>query len=253
MEPRTAKASEFLAVLEKARIEPNFWTSREYFRRAGLQVIRSDGLLVVIEPDTEWAVLPALNPRTGQAVSFPGLNIWSDFLGTELSDRVPEFLDYEYLYDPKAFLNLSGSKWSAFRKNVRKYPAGKQNLNYTPLFPHHRSKVEGVIVAWLEGLRDTEVHDDAVMLDYLLYGDNRWGLFDGDMLVGINVWDYSWKYLNFRYCVCRPEPFLSEYMRYLFYMYMRDAEPWNMVNDGGVLDRPALKTFKVPSTLTRFV
>lgn len=248
MEHNQAEVSEFLAVLEKAKIEPNFFASREYIRRAGLRAIRSDGLLAIIEPGTEWAVLPALDPKSGQAVSFPGLGIWSDFYGQDFGpDLVPEFLDYEHIYDPRAFLDLSGSKWSVFRKNVRKWPAGKQDLDYTPLFPHHRGLIENVLIEWLESLGDQEVHDDSVMIDYLLYGDNRWGLFDGDRLVGINVWDYSWKYINYRYCVCRPEPFLSEYMRYRFYKsFIWDTiiPVWKLVNDGGILDRPALKFFK---------
>lgn len=234
--------SEFLAVLEKLKIEPNFWSSREYIRRAGLQVIQSNGLLAVVDNGTDWAVLPALDPKSGKAVSFPGLSIWSDFYGTEFDYAVPQFLDYEYLYDPRAFLDLSGSKWSVFRKNIKKWPRERTHLYYEPLINVHKKDIENVLIEWLESLgKDQEIHDDAVMLDYLLYGDNRYGLFDRDRLVGINVWDYSWKYINYRYCICRPEPFLSEYMRYLFYM---DTNLNTLVNDGGVLDRPSLKAFK---------
>lgn len=238
-------ASAYLAALEKAGIEPNFWAAGEYFRRAELQT-RFLGANIVTVMDGEVAVLPPLCLKTGKVVSIPEMTVWSDYAGISVPGRTPELLDYEYIYDPANFRDLSGGHWAIFRKNVRKWPKDKKTV-YRPITPADSSQIEEVIVDWLSNSEIVEVHDDTVMLDYLLHGDNRWGLFEQDRLVGVNVWDYSWKYINFRYCVCRHEPFLSEYMRFLFYT----AHPGGtlhgkpgLVNDGGVLDRPALKAFK---------
>ena len=66
-------------------------------------------------------------------------------------------------------------------------------------------------------------------------------------IVGVNIWDENWMNVNFRYSIVRPEPFLADYMRLLFYTDRRmlaRAQNGIYVNDGGVLDRPSLKQYK---------
>lgn len=244
----------YLQLLERGNITPNFWCAEEYFEKAGLEeYVDGDVVLVV---DGDWCVFPPIYIETASlADRWAGDRpIWSDFAewSPDSNTYNRKFLDLEYIYDPKAFLQMDGGKWAVFRKNCRKWPRRFENragLRYdwigaSPF--NYRRAMDEVLRSWLDGMKepDEEIQDDEALLKYLYHGKNRKILFDRNGIYGINIWDENYRYINFRWCLCRPEDFLSEYMRLLFYLDPFILDKYKQVNDGGVLDDPDLKRFK---------
>lgn len=238
----------YLNLAMEMGVIPNFWFSQEYLEKAGITVHQSEGW--VWAEDEGVVVFPPLHPglpsgRLPQRIE----KVWSDFENEAIDHpvwRKSEFLDYEFIYDPKAFLDLSGGKWKVFRKNVKKWPKANPGCVYKmlpPDFPQH--PIRDLLVDWLLTLEDYEIHDDSSLLAFAFHGENRAGLFSpGGKLVGLNVWDENWCYVNFRYCFSLPEEHLNSYLRLLFYTDPEIQAKNKLVNDGGVLDRPSLKFFK---------
>jgi len=250
----------YLKELERRRIEPNFWTSEEYIQKAGLQQVMEDGWLFIVEDGA--VVLPPL--PIGPQAPFDK-KIWSDF-HEHIPGHTPQFhreyfdgeldeLDLEYIYDPLNFNHMDGAHWAVFRKNCRKWPnrnPGEIVYDRLTLSNDNPHGLFELIVSWLTGLEESgeeEIHDHEVLLKYLYNGLNRKALWLDGELMGVNIWDSNYKYINYRYCICRPDqPFLSEYLRWRFYtdrvIQLTRKQTGKLVNDGGVLDRPALKAFK---------
>ena len=231
----------YLQAVEKANQNPNFWMSKEYIQKAGLIWIEENGLSgYKINPkDNEW-FFPPIDMNTEQ------FNLKKNiFCGFVLSDSdciEGSFLDFQFFYNPLAFLSMEGSHWDVFRKNIRKIPRRlKGELVYRPIEEKDASKVTHLLIKWSD--RIGKVQDHIVCTKYVLNGFNRWGIFLNDILLGLNVWDENFKYINFRYCIDDGTPFLQEYIRYLFYLHsISIAKKW--VNDGGALDNPGLRRFK---------
>lgn len=247
---------EYLKRLEWGGWRPNFWCSEEYARRAGLTERYTQAGDICGVFDGEQLVLP---PLTGGGEfqwpeEFPA-DLWSDVAGFAPTGGVASFLDWEYIYEPRAFLKMEGGRWMTFRKNARKFPArAGRELSYVELAPEQAPEaLTALLVEWLEAKgADAEIHDGDLLLDYVLNGDHRKALFDAaGGLWGVNVWDENYCYVNFRFCVCRGEPFLSEYMRWLFYTDAAILSKHKPVNDGGTLGSERLKFFKDKLNPTR--
>lgn len=240
-------ASDFLTRMRTEKIEPNFWCSEEYFRHAGFEE-RTEGDLILVSGDG-WLIFPPVPTHPGISLSEERSQhlapIWSDFPGTTIPGRTPVRLDLEFIYDPKAFLNLSGRRWLTFRKNSRKWPREYSRHTYRELVEADKDEVIRVFVAWLEtrGMEE-EVQDGDVMYQFVVDGEHRKGLFRDGELVGFNVWDENWKRLNYRFCFCIPDPWLAEFMRLSFYTDPEILGKGKEVNDGGMLDNPQLEFFK---------
>lgn len=241
--------SKYLETLKALKVAPNFFCSDEYFEKAGItETIRPDGWICL--NDENWLVSPPIHPTKG--AGWPGdvsHQIWCDFdlFGYNL-DAQSEFLDYEYIYDPKRFLRMEGKQWAVFRKNVRKFPKRYPlMLKYIAATPYSFwESLKGLLINWLVNRSSEEViQDDEVMKKYVLHGNNRKILFDSTgHLLGVNVWDDNYKYINFRFSICEPLDFLNEYMRYLFYTDEEILDSGRLVNDGGALGNPKLEAFK---------
>jgi len=239
--------NKYLKLLEKFLIEPNFWCSEEYFQKSDLKEVDSWGTIGIF--DEKNLVFPPVHIDKGILWTeyFPN-EIWADFVGFNSDSRNSsyKFLDYEYLYDPNDFSKMAGKKWMVFRKNSRKFPSrlGKELFYHSDNLEGYEDKILVLFIDWLSHMdEDTTIHDDKVMKEFLLYGENRKILVDekGE-LYGLNVWDENYLYVNFRYSLCGNYSFLNEYMRRLFYLDM--IPKGKLVNDGGVLDNPKLKFFK---------
>lgn len=240
---------EYLKLMERKGIKPNWWCSEEYFQKAGFTEQRQgsfDHPCVQIEDQDGLIVLPPIDPRRGQMWARAETEIWADLYGFKPDYMEKEMLDYEFIYDPNKFLNMDGGIWQTFRKNSRKYPkrnksAGLKYVQYEKDI--HLSKLFEFLRQWIDETPWQEIHDYDVMARYIAGGENREILIDnaGD-IHGMNVWDENYLYINYRYCICLKAPFLSEYMRYLFYIKRSGSR--KLVNDGGILDNPELKKFK---------
>lgn len=251
----------YLTEIQKAGIEPNFYCSPEYLARAGAEEQLNDEHIWMEEAGGGHLLFPALRWH-GHEVGFklsdwtpPGKDIWSDFAGwtpSDVGEWTPTFLDYEYKYNPLRFKNMEGKKWKTFRKNVRKWPLRRGQGRYETLTwagagagpSPYDAEIGDLLLAWILDKGTTDIHDGDVMVDFVQNGYNRAVLIHPkDGVVGINVWDYTYCSINFRYSIARPgEPFLSDYLRLLFYLSI--AYDGRMVNDGGSLDIPSLDKYK---------
>jgi hypothetical protein len=196
------------------------------------------------EEEAFWFLPPILYPEksilTNTAIyaNFP-----VPFSQSLLDSKKDALVDYQIIYDPKDFLNLEGSQWSVFRKNIRKFPARNPGtLSYKRLgAEEHQKEVIQLLLQWSEG---KELYDPETFSSFVLLGDNRYGLFLDEKLIGVNVFDENWKYINFRCCIDSGIPFLNEYLRWRFYTCEEVQQSEKQVNDGGVVGSVSLLNFK---------
>lgn len=239
----------YLQTLKQNGITPNFWCSQEYFDKAGLKEQYLLRWITVIDPEySNKFVLPPIYINSMGVLAFSFSNVWAD-----LDVFIPvivetSFLDYEFIYNQRNFLNMSGQKWAVFRKNSRKWLRGKdpEQIAFILLGESHwKDQIDEVFIDWLSAQgSDEEIQDSETMMKFLYEGQNRFGLFYGDELKAVLVYDYNWKHINFRYCVCKNEPWLSEYARLRFYLDPLIQQDSRFVNDGGSLGSDGLYFFK---------
>jgi len=240
-------------------IDPSFYHSLAYLEMAGAEAWSNPVYTwVTLEG---WIMFPPLLLSglgiVGEGRYFPKGDIWCNDLDNNYVGSGawhPELLDHEYIFDPAEFNRMDGGKWNTFRKNVRKWPRENPEWIYTddliawdPLPP--------LMGEWLED-RAADTEDAELMLKMVFSAHHGMGkkfMYNGKQtpgnsygdLVGVNVWDMSYKYVNYRLCIAKPgERFLDEFMRYQFY---KDEWLWlsgKKVNDGGSLGREGLERFK---------
>lgn len=245
----------YLDLLEKKQLTPNFWCSSEYFEKAGFIEYSYLGQIEIRDEDNDL-IFPVLDTSNNVAFVMKQEPVWADFpckFSAPIKELTTTFLDWNYIFDPKAFKEMAGKKWQTFRKNCRKYPnrlnegeslcyvTAEQFQNY---WPDKAGDAYGRFVEqWAEGIKWDSIEDGEVMSRYIVDGENRSILVDQDGAVrGVNIWDENYSMINYRYCLCLDQPFLSEYMRYRFYLSMVNRD--KLINDGGVLGDPNLKSFK---------
>ncbi len=239
----------YLECLERWRIEPNFWMSGEYFEKAGFREERK-GNVWYVRDDEGKLMFPPVHESVGLIAGCE--DIWADVDGFQ-GEGQKEFLDWEYIYDPRDFLRLEGGKWRTFRKNVRRYARiHSANLLYeswnsaSSKLTDLSEQVEDIVVQWLQKDESRYIWDAEVMLTYVREGQNREVLWDvkSKKVLGVNIWDENYWYVNFRYCFCCDEKYLSEYLRWCFYLARCFSGNPKLVNDGGTLGSQGLERFK---------
>ena len=245
--PKLTKKA-YWAAVKKHNLIPNFWMSEEYISKAGLVWVNTGGLCGWVLPAQqsgawEWFFPPMT--KKGFFVGDGSHSVYAGFLENIVLDDNVKFLDYQFIYDPKDFLNLEGPQWGVFRKNIKKYPKrSNAELIYRKIDSENTQDSDSIKLL-LNWAGEKEFFDNEVMIKYIVQGLHRWGLFADEKLVGMNVFDENWMFTNFRYCVDDGTPFLNEYMRYLFYtndiIIMRNK----LVSDGGSLDNEGLRRFKM--------
>lgn len=235
----------YLTILEKNKIIPNFWCSEEYFQNARWEEREDDLGIIRIQDSDGVNMLPP----------FPDLSIpyWASF-PLSLRYQNLKFLDFNFIYNPSNFLDLRGSHWTTFRKNIKKFPKGKNNLYYEKIECVQWRALDA-LTSWLMSRReDEEIYDDKVILKYITESENKKILYDDNNIYGVNIWDENYMFINYRYCWCANIPFLSEYLRFLFYTDPEILSKNKKVNDGGCLNRESLYNFKMrlnPETVYR--
>jgi hypothetical protein len=253
--------SVYCALLAKGNIQPNFYCSDEFRIRAKIEEIVTPGY-VYWKWDDGALVHPPLYTN-GEIVKIKLdciEEVWSDFTEYKPAWGFPKFLDYEYLFDPQSFLKMEGGNWQVFRKNCRKWPRrfgdkASDVLKYEWVSTYIKERGSNrlweelwtIFMNWVKGKPDEEeIQGDEIMLSYLRAGENRKVLYNyrnGD-IYGVNIWDFNYRYINYRFTFNPPENFLSEYMRVLFYTDPHILKQGRLVNDGGCLGSESLKKFK---------
>ena len=243
-----ANVNRYLATLEQMKVIPNFWTSAEYLIKSEAiwtEHFDNDDSLFGFQVDSnEWLLPPIIHIQHLRPYYIIS-HLQSVFAGwPDLHLIGAQFLDYQFVYNPKDFQTMEGHQWQTFRKNVRKYPKRTSGtLRYERLQAEQFvPDISALLAFWAE---HREVFDPDTFVRFLLHGDNRKGLFVDDTLVGVNVWDENYYYVNFRYCIDNGSPFLNEYMRYLFYTDEEIVQRNKLVNDGGSLGLESLHKFKL--------
>jgi hypothetical protein len=247
---KAEKISIYWEQLRKKKIEPNFWISVPYLLSMDVDLQRMGK--VVWLTDKKGCLFPPIH--SDQAEEFSEIElpkeIWADFHGQEnylkvLGYHKNTFLDYEYIYDPKNFMDLSGKKWKVFRKNIRRWPQGRNWRYSEELSENYHSGASNLLLDWF-AQKDNQIYDADIIVSWILYptvGVHRKILWEEDRVVAVNLWDENYQYLNYRWCISQPKiPYLDEFVRWLFY---KDISVQNkLVNDGGVLDNAGLERFK---------
>ena len=245
--------SKYLRLLKSKGITPNFWCSDEYFQKAKFvemlyqSVPFKGGKYVAVKDGSHQMMFPPASLEYGRvwADEVVDEDIWSDFTGYNPMKGVKTFLDYEFIYDPKAFMNMKGGKWSTFRKNSRKYPREHFDLEYRNVKTGmgDADALQRFLKKWLDNISWNDIEDGITMTEYFFHGKNRAVLIDREGVIhGLNIWDENYKFINYRYCICHNRPYLSEYMRLLFMLDMSNQP--KLINDGGCLGDDALERFK---------
>jgi hypothetical protein len=230
---------------QQLKIEPNFYLSEPYLKLCKAKCWEQNNW-IWIEAD-KWCLFPRLSLTEDKISNHPTKKVWSDFNGWP-SVKHREFLDWEYVFNPVAFNDMSGGTWEIFRKNSRKWQKTNKNWVYCGYFD---SPAAALLVAeWLEAKQQT-VQDADLIIEYVLNlqtlpGIQRRCLYDEDeRLMAINTWDENWQYINFRFCIIRQgEPFLDEFVRWLFYTDSQIQATGKLINDGGTVGNIGLEHFK---------
>lgn len=240
-DPRLTKKAYWEAV-KKQNLIPNFWMSDEYIEKANLIWI-SDGSLCGWKDafGCEWFFLPKC--RYGPFIT-EKQSVYSSFLQERFVTIHTTFLDYQYIYDPTDFLMLEGRRWKQFRQDIKKYPKNTdKQLLYLKIAPDtFQDDVTKLVLKWTG---EKEWFDPEVIVQYALYGENRWGLFANGNLVGMNIWDENYMFINYRYCIDDGTPHLNRYLRHMFYTHPLILSKQKLINDGGSLDDEGLREFKL--------
>lgn len=233
-------------------IIPNFFCSIPYWANAGA-VIKYQHDWVWLDAD-DVCLFPPIpwNDRVfGEELPDEVVVIWSDFIWNDYipSGWISSVLDYEFLYNPVDFLDISGGKWRKFRKNHLKWANTHDwvyNVRNSSPNPE-RLKLLGV---WAEKKQDS-MEDVDIFINYLAGGKQGGGsvyfgeLYDRGKLVGLNVWDDNYMFLNYRFCIPHPDhEYMDEFLRWLFYTDSGVQSSGKYVNDGGSLGSSGLHQFK---------
>lgn len=230
-------------------IDPNFFVSFPYLESCGAVLVEENGWMWW-EADG-FCLFPPIHPDIPYQDSFrsPIDFIWSGFK-ENIIGFIPQDLDWEYIYDPKKFLNMSGGCWSVFRKNVRKWPRKNPNFSYIPEAVSQigdlKGEIQDLLVRWLKR-REKDAQDPEVLIRMGLnppIGTEHSYLMDGSKLASLAIWDRNWKYINFRFLITRGDPFLDEFSRLCFYKDIAGRGSGMLVNDGGSLGKSGLEVFK---------
>jgi len=237
----------WLDLIEKNNITPNFLCSLEYFQKSDWKEA-SDGDYVGVYDVDDLPTLPLINIKKGilhQHV--PPLGIWADVPGFEPYEFVNKsFWDYQFIYNSLNFQNMNGKQWSVFRKNSRKFFRNNQQMDIIETKIGSIDQLEDFSYQAIETIKDNSIHDIDTMINFLMNGRHRQFIIDKSKkkLLAVNIWDENYKYINYRYCLCLDLPYLSEFARIKFYKFIALIRPGKLVNDGGVLGRQSLKSFK---------
>lgn len=237
----------YLLRSKQLNIDANFYLSLPYLDHFEAICYSKDGWLWV-EADDQ-CLFPPLSMREGVLPPgpLPVESVWSDFADCSMGEGTgyTEFLDWEYIYDPLSFDDMSGGDWMVFRKNSRKWPRTNR-WSYIRWDIPSTPTLDALVADWLTA-HITDAQDPELLASYALdppAGVGRKILFRDSEVVAVNAWDINHSYINFRVCICRDEHFLAEFARLLFYQDP-DIRGYDMkVNDGGTLGHSGLEAFK---------
>ncbi len=239
----------YLKALRQMGQRPNFWCSSEYARRAGWRSPAGEIVLDVFDADGVQ-MLPTLvklerkgNPGPYQINR--ATRCWAGFAGD--SGRL---LDFEFIYNPADFMDISGPRWKKVRKCIRQAKADLPcaDLSYGNVYDSD-SALNEFVYRWAIQNSTGTFYEPDVMESYMMEGESRLLLIDphspSRAAYALLIWDQNWQYINFRYCCVESGVRgLSDLARVKFMRWIHLYYPGRLVNDGGALDSKELFTYK---------
>lgn len=229
----------YLKVLESNDVLPNFWMSEEYIVKSNLLWVVEAHLKGFKQTGFDGWFFPPLDDSN--RIILGGVDVYAGLLVNH-GILNAQFLDYQFFYRTKDFFTMSGKRWKVFRRNVQKYLREQgEHLYYRKIGEDCQESVIDILLKWSN---NRQIYDSEVFVKYILEGENRWGLFDGDELLGLNVFDENYKFVNYRYCIDSGKFFLNKLMRYYFYTSSVVVNKDKLINDGGSLGSEGLYQFK---------
>ena len=229
----TVSFEEYNRLLEKQNVIPNWNVSEEFFWTLGWKIIKENGRLSVRNAQNELML-----PRVGDTgvEREPRETVYSDFPSSGGVNK-RHTLGYNYIYDPKSFLDLGGKEKKSFRKNVESFEKESSSIVYAQLTS-----------------KDTfsGLEKDPQILQYFdCIGPNQcFGLWVDKILIGANLWDENYKYTNFRFSIIPRRGrfsrfrFAKDYLRLQFFT-KNAISIGKLVNDGGDDDSVKLRRYKM--------
>lgn len=248
----------YIADLGRLGVLPNFFVSADYFTAAGAVAELINDAWYIWNGYGDGLLLPIVrrdhSMRKSPAQWMEGIaEIWSTFPVPHQCVVMPDFgelsfLDHNFIYDPRSFVEMKGGVWSTFRKNSRKpEKMGVTDVPFSVLDRHTRATARDRMLRLLSKWADGRgcVHDPDIMIWFIQNAEGVQLFQLQGKIVAFNIYDYNHSYVNFRYCITDPEiPFLSEFARREFYRAIDDKKLGRLVNDGGSLGYEGLYKFK---------
>lgn len=265
MEAGSIEPRVYILRCETLGYHPNFWLSETYFKQAGWVVKQKDDFLHVYDSEGVDMLPPVPSeikcPHHCKMIMYDCYKqtdyIWAMFpgmaenpFGHMWASRHMQPLDQQFIFNPTDFNDMSGGEWATFRKNCRKFPTRYEN-KVVPVRGDFANAEEieermNILVEWLSSLGpDAEIYDDQTLVNYCQDPHTQFhGIMDltTEKMLAVNIYDTNYAYVNYRYCLCKNLPYLSEYARLQF--YLDGVKPWQKVNDGGSLGKDSLREFK---------
>lgn len=214
-------------------IETNFFISDLFIEAAGWTTIQESDILKVY--DTEGVLMLPPVSTIGQAVySAEYFYGFPEVLGHR-------FLDYQFIYSPCNFLNISDRAFKLHRRKIKAF----QNVFGDLSLQEWDGDGFQFLESWLNSrLGDSWEDPEICVSTFLEYPESNKKLVVTDSkIVGILNWDENYKYINFRNLLTAEAEGLQDYARNLFYQ-MCFSYSNKLVNDGGSLGKKGLYFFK---------
>jgi hypothetical protein len=230
----------YLELIKNKNILPNFFVSEAYLSQIDFKWVNFQDWIWV-EDSTGLCIIPPIHPI--KTNDFPVKNIWAGFVNYPSKEKEwdVEFFDWQYIFNPSDFINMSGGRWETYRKNSKKW-----NQHKTIQISQEFNPDTDLLADFVE-LRKQNFMDVEWAIECFLNADLpvfRQYIYENSELKAVNIWDENHKLINYRWCFCRNEPFLSEFARLCFYRQPQILNSDKLVNDGGSLGFSGLETFK---------
>jgi hypothetical protein len=228
--------SDFEQRLKYLGITPNFFCSAELFAASEWEVVDAEyGTRLEVHDNSMRRIFPLLtNPESHE--------YFCDFEELSPASKTT-FLDYEYIYDPKTVMDMKGSSFRIFRKNINHFNSIYPKYNYHVVDP---GDALNLLSMWLSAHEGETFFDVNTVGRYIIdTGARLKGIYnENKRLIGFNAWDENFMYVNFRFSFSYPlDRGISDKLRWCFYRDIATTTG-KLVNDGGTLDKPSLKAFK---------
>jgi len=247
----------YVDALKQAGVTPNFFTSIPYWDAVGWRAVSESidtATVRLYVADVEGnAVLPSVvlsDKGGGYFVNFGvSCNFPYDhgFIAPRFKDWPrANFSDRQYIYHPRTYGDLAGSRYKLIRKNIAAAQADAREPMDFGNPDTMEGSVEELITEWVKSVEQREWYDPEGFVKSFYACDKLFLVGEKTRkLYAIVSYDVNWAHVNFRGCLTvQGIRGLSETARIRFFQYLALHTDPKPVNDGGDLGIEGLRFFK---------